>query len=144
MEDRRVFREAEEQERPLVDVALKSRECESHSDTQKENFGGEADCAAHQEDPLLLMTYNAWQPEGGEGCHRDEGLVLYREGILSIIWVLRITDSYLNLAEHSQRRIVQNVAKEKSWEDEPACQTGDEDKEDKVGQRDQYHPRPDV
>ena len=90
------------------------------------------------------MPYDAWQPQGGKCCHGDEGLVLLCEVGLTFSWVLKITGSYLNLAEHSQYSVIGGVAKEKSRKDVGACETGDTNQEDKVGQGHQNHPRPDV
>ena len=82
------------------------------------------------------MPNDAWQPQGRKGCHGNEGPVLFLERLLTIIRVLRITGTYLNLAEHSQRSVVQEIAEEEGGEDERARQTGNEDEEDKVGQGD--------
>ena len=71
----RILAEAEEQERPLIDLGLKSCPCKRQSESQKENLRSETGHAAHQED-LGMTSYDAWQPGGAKGCDGDEGLGL--------------------------------------------------------------------
>ena len=140
--------EAEEQEWLRVNAGEKSFLRESHSNSKKENLCDETGYSAHKEDLLGLRSHHAWQPEGGEGCHGDEGLGFLLCGILVAFCCLgpifKIASWFYDLAEVRQSAMIGGVADDKGWEYKRAGESRNEHEEDEIGHSDEEHPRPDA